>query len=90
MIQLEGPPDGIGDEEAADVLLRHGTEVEIPGVPGSPLIVSGQVQDLLTRNNFDITFVGISGKVVKSEVKIARKIWFAASTLNLKSDRKEK
>lgn len=89
MIQLDGPPDGIGDEEATDVLLRHGTEVEILGVPGSPVIVSGEVQDLLMKNNFDVTFVGINGKVVKSEVKVARKIWFAASTRTLKSDGKE-
>lgn len=89
MIQLDGPPDGIGDEEATDLLLRHGTEVEIPGVPGSPVIVSGEVQDLLTKNTFDVTFVGINGKEVKSKVKVARKIWFAASTRTLKSDGKE-
>lgn len=79
MIQLDGPPDGIGDEEADDILLRHGTEVEVLGIPGCPLIVNGEVQDLMIRNNFDITFVGINGKVVKSKVKIARKIWFAGS-----------
>ena len=89
VIQLDGPPEGLGGEEA-DMLLRHGTEVEISGVPGSPLIVSGEVQDLMTKDNFDITFVGINGKVVKSKVKIARKIWFAGSIiLNLKAGRKE-
>lgn len=79
VVQLDGPPDGIGSEEVDDLLLRHGIEVEIPGIPGSPVVLSGDVLDHLTENKFDITFVGINGKEVKSEVKIARKIWFAGT-----------
>ncbi|KAJ7389684.1 hypothetical protein OS493_029576 [Desmophyllum pertusum] len=79
VIQLDGPPDGIGSEDVDDLLLRHGIEVKIPGIPGSPVVVSGDVLDHLTKYKFDITFVGINGKVVKSEVKIARKIWFAGT-----------
>lgn len=89
MIQLDAPPDNIGDEEEDDVLLRHGTEVEITGISGTPLIVNGEVQDLLMKNNLDITFVGINGKVVKSKAKIARRIWFAGSISNWKLGIKE-
>ncbi|KAJ7356273.1 hypothetical protein OS493_026030 [Desmophyllum pertusum] len=81
VIQLDGPPDGVSSEEVEDLLLRYGTEVEIPGISGTPLIVAGEVQDPLTKNKFDITFVGMNGEEVKSKVKIARKIWFAGTTM---------
>ena len=62
------------------MLLRHGTEIEIPGIPGAPIIEGEEIQDPLNKSKFDITFVGINGKEVKSRVKIARTIWFASST----------
>lgn len=80
MVQLDGVPDGAGSEEDDDLLLKHGTEVEIPSIPGAPVVKSGEIQDPLDKSKFDITFVGINGKEVKSKVKIARKIWFASST----------
>lgn len=89
MVQLDGPPDDIGGEEEDDILLRHGTEVEITGISGTPLIVNGEVQDLLMKNNLEITFVGINGKVVRSKAKVARRIWFAGSLSNLKLRMKE-
>lgn len=80
MVQLEKAPDGVGNEVADDLLLRYGTEVEIPGISGTPVIEGGEIQDPLKKNKFDITFVGNDGEVVTSSVKIARKIWFAGST----------
>ena len=79
MLQLDGPPEGVGSEEVEDVLLRYGVEIEIPGIPGTPVIAGGKVQDPLTKNRYDITFVGIDGEVVNTKVKIARKIWFAGT-----------
>jgi len=80
VVQLDGVPDGAGSEEDDDMLLKHGTEVEIPSIRGAPVVKSGEIQDPLDKSKFDITFVGINGKEVKSKVKIARKIWFASST----------
>lgn len=77
---MDGPPDGVGSEEVDDLLLRYGTVVEFPAIPGTPVIASGEVQDPLTKNKYDITFVGMNGKEVNAKVKIARKIWFAGTT----------
>ena len=82
VVQLDGIPDGVGNEVADDLLLKHGTEVEILGVPGTPVIVGEEIKDPLKKNKFDIAFVGIDGKEVTSSVKIARKIWFAGFTGN--------
>ena len=82
MAQLDGVPDGVGNEVADNLLLRYGTEVEIPSIPGAPEIVGGEIQDLLKKNKFDIAFVGNNGKEVTSTVKIARMIWFAGTTGN--------
>lgn len=79
MVQLDGAPDNVGSEEVDDLLLRYGIEVEIPSISGSPEIVGGEIQDPLTKNKFDISFVGIDGAEVTSKVKIARKIWFAGT-----------
>lgn len=80
VVQLDGIPDGVGNEVADDLLLKYGTEVEIPGVPGTPVIVEGEIKDPLKKNKFDISFVGIDGDEVTSNVKVARKIWFAGFT----------
>ena len=80
MVQIDGPPQGVDSEEVDDLLLRYGTEVEFPAIPGSPVIASGEVQDPLTKNKYDITFVGMNGKEVNDKVKIASKIWFAGTT----------
>ena len=77
---MDGPPDGVGSEEVDDLLLRYGTVVEFPAIPGTPVIASGEVQDPLTKNKYDITFVGMNGKEVNAKVKISRKIWFAGTT----------
>ena len=79
MVQLDGAPDGVGNEVADDLLLRYGTEVEICGISGEPVFVDGEIQDPLKSHKFDISFVGINGEVVISKVEIARKIWFAAT-----------
>ena len=55
--------------------------MKIPSIPGEPMIVNGEIQELLEKSEFDINFLGIDGKEVKSNVKVGRKIWFAASTL---------
>ena len=82
MAQLNGVPDGVGNEVADDLLLRYGIEVEIPSIPGAPEIVGGEIQDPLKKNKFDIAFVGNNGEEVTNTVKIARKIWFAGTTGN--------
>ena len=82
VVELDGIPNGVGNKVADDLLLRYGTEVEIPSIPGAPEIVGGEIQDPLKKNKFDIAFVGINGKDVTSSVKIARKIWFAGTTGN--------
>ena len=79
MVQLDSPPEGVGSEEVDDLLLKYGTEVEFPAIPGTPVIESGEVQDPLTKNKYDITFVGMNGAEVNTKVKIARKIWFAGT-----------
>lgn len=78
---MDGIPKGVGNEVADDLLLRYGTEVEIPGIPGAPVIEGVEIQDPLTKNNFDISFVGIDGEEVTSSVKIARKIWFSGTAV---------
>ena len=80
-MQLDGPPEFVGSDEVEDVLLRYGIEIEIPGIPGTPVTEGGEVQDPLTKNKYEITFVGIDGEEVKTKVKIARKIWFASTTV---------
>lgn len=80
MVQMDGPPEGVGSEEVDDLLLRYGTEVEFPAIPGTPVIANGEVQDPLTKTKYDITFVGMNGEEVNTKVKIARKIWFAGTT----------
>jgi len=79
VVQLDDAPEGVGNEEVDDLLLRYGTEVEFPAIPGSPVIASGEVQDPLTKNRYDITFVGMNGEEVNTKVKIARKVWFAGA-----------
>ena len=76
-MQLDGFPDRVGIEENDDLLLKHGIEVDIPGIPGEPVIVNGEIQEPFFKSEFDITFVGINGKQVKSKVKLGRKIWFS-------------
>lgn len=78
---MDGIPKGVGNEVADDLLLRYGTEVEILGIPGAPVIEGVEIQDPLTKNNFDISFVGIDGEEVTSSVKIARKIWFSGTAV---------
>ena len=79
IVQLEGPPAGVGNQVADDILIRYGTIVDIPSIPGEPTISGGEIQDPLKKNKFDISFVGIDGEEVTSKVKISRKIWFAGS-----------
>ena len=76
-MQLDGFPDSVGIEENDDLLLKYGIEVDIPGIPGEPVIVNGEIQEPFFKSEFDITFVGINGKQVKSKVKLERKIWFS-------------
>ena len=77
IVQLEGPPDGVGNQVADDILIRYGTKVDIPSILGEPTTSEGEIQDPLRNNEFDISFVGIDGEEVTSKVKISRKIWFA-------------
>ena len=80
MVQLDAPPEGVGSEEVDDLLLRYGIEVEFPAIPGSPVIENGEVQNPLTKNKYDITFIGMNGEEVNTKVKIAKKVWFAGTT----------
>ncbi|XP_074620778.1 uncharacterized protein LOC141879398 isoform X2 [Acropora palmata] len=79
VVQLEGPPAGVGNQVADDILIRYGTVVDIPSIPGEPTVSGGEIQDPLKKHEFDISFVGIDGQEVTSKVKISRKIWFAGS-----------
>ena len=76
-MQLDGFPDSVEIEENDDLLLKHGIEVEASSIPGEPVIVNGESKEPLFKSEFDITFVGINGKEVKSKVKLGRKIWFS-------------
>jgi len=49
---------------------------------GSPTITGKKVSDPLTRNEYDIMFIGIDGEEVKSTVKLGRKIWFDGTSVN--------
>ena len=80
IVELDGFPDNVGFEEDDDLLLKHGIEVKIPSIPGEPMIVNGEIQEPLEKSEFDINFLGINGKEVKSNVRVRRKIWFAPST----------
>ena len=85
VVQLEGPPAGVGNQVADDILIRYGTVVDIPSIPGKPTVSGGEIQDPLKKHEFDISFVGIDGEEVTSKVKISRKIWFAGSDKVYKS-----
>ena len=80
IVELDGFPDNVGFEEDDDLLLKHGIEVKIPSIPDEPMIVNGEIQEPLEKSEFDINFLGINGKEVKSNVRVRRKIWFAPST----------
>ena len=80
IVELDGVQDNVGFEEDDDLLLKHGIEVKIPSIPGEPMIVNGEIHEPLEKSEFDINFLGINGKEVKSNVKVGRKIWFAPST----------
>ena len=54
--------------------------MKIPSIPDEPMIVNGEIQEPLEKSEFDINFLGINGKEVKSNVRVRRKIWFAPST----------
>ena len=54
--------------------------MKIPSIPGEPMIVNGEIHEPLEKSEFDINFLGINGKEVKSNVRVRRKIWFAPST----------
>lgn len=81
-MQLDGIPKGVGTEGDEDLLLKHGVEVEIPDISGSPVMTGGKVDDPLKKNKYDITFTGIDGEEIKSKVKLGRKIWFDGTTIN--------
>ena len=80
VVQLDGFSDSVGIEDEDELLLKHGIEVEIPNIPGEPVILNGEIQEPLDKNEFNISFVGINGKEVKTKVKLGKKIWFAPST----------
>ena len=79
-MQLDGFSDSVGVKGEDELLLKHGIEVEIPSIPGEPVILNGEIQEPFDKNEFDISFVGINGKEVKTKVKLGKKIWFAPST----------
>ena len=69
VVQLDGFSDSVGVEGEDELLLKHGTEVEIPSNPGEPVILNEEIQEPLDKNEFHISFVGINGKEVKTKVK---------------------
>ena len=82
IVQLDDIPNGVGTEGDKDLLLKKGIEVSIPDIDGTPTTAAGEVQDPLTKKNYDITFVGIDGEEVKTRVKLGRKIWFDGTKIN--------
>ena len=49
-MQLDGFSDSVGIEDEDELLLKHGIEVEIPNIPGEPVILNGEIQAHCTKN----------------------------------------
>ena len=82
VVQLDDIPKGVGTEDDPDLLIRHGIEVQIPDVSGSPTIIAGTPSDPLKKHKYHATFVGIDGVEMKTTVKIDRKIYFDGTNAN--------
>lgn len=78
-------PKGVGTDENPDLLLKHGIEVQIPDVSGSPTIIAGTPNDPLEKLKYHATFVGIDGVEMETTVKIDRKIYFDGTTILIAS-----
>ena len=71
LVELKEIPDGV-----SLLLLKHGIEIELPEVPGSPIIESEQVVNPLTKRHYEIKFVGEEGVEKESTMHLSRQIWF--------------
>ena len=71
LVELKEIPDGV-----SLLLLKHGIEIELPEVPGSPIIESEQVVNPLTKRHYKIKFVGEEGIEKESTMHLSRQIWF--------------
>ena len=71
LVELQNIPDGV-----SQVVLKHGIEVQLPEVPGSPTIECGKVIDPLTQPQYKIRFIGEEGEEKESTMHLGRKIWF--------------
>ena len=71
LVELKEIPDGV-----SLLLLKHGIEIELPEVPGSPIIESEQVVNPLTKRHYKIKFVGEEGVEKESTMHLSRQIWF--------------
>jgi len=72
----------LGKPEEAAVILKQGVDAELLGVPGSPTEQEGKIVDPLTKQNYDLHFVGIQGEEVTTGVVVHKKIWFDGEVLN--------
>ena len=71
LVELKEIPDGV-----SLLLLKHGIEIELPEVPGSPIIESEKVVNPLTKRHYKIKFVGEEGIEKESTMHLSRQIWF--------------
>ena len=79
---MDGIPKGVGPDDDKDLLLRHGLEVSLPDISGSPTVSGGKIIDPLKKISYDIKFIGMNGEEVKTAVKIGRKVWFDGTAIN--------
>ena len=71
LYELKERPDGV-----SRLLLKYGIWVELPEVPGSPIIESEKVVNPLTKRHYEIKFIGEEGKQQESTMHLSRQIWF--------------
>ena len=67
------------------MILKQGVNAELLDVPGLPKFdPDGKIVDPLQNSTkqYEINFIGIDGKEVKTPVVIERKIWFDGEVLN--------
>lgn len=79
----EAPRKGLGDDPSKkEMILKHGVDAELLGVPGSPTKEEGRIVDPLKKSEYYMNFVGIQGEEVTIPVAVQKKIWFDGEVLN--------
>lgn len=84
IVRLAEVPEGFGDGGEKSVILKHGVDAELPSVSGSPTFdpKTHKIRDPLVDTKYNIEFVGIQGKEIKTTVMIQKKLWFDGEVLN--------